>query len=87
MAYLQLSVVTPAVASPARRPMNLAVVLDRSGSMGSEEKMENARAAVRSLIDNLRTDDILSIVVYDDVVEFSGRLARGGPSGAQEADR
>jgi Ca-activated chloride channel family protein len=69
MAYLQLSVVTPAVASPARRPMNLAVVLDRSGSMGSEEKMENARAAVRSLIDNLRTDDILSIVVYDDVVE------------------
>jgi Ca-activated chloride channel family protein len=77
-AFLQLSVITLEVATPVRRPMNLAVVLDRSGSMGSEEKMENARAAVRGLIDNLRSDDILSIVIYDDVVEVLRGASRVG---------
>jgi Ca-activated chloride channel homolog len=68
-AYLQLSVITPEFTTPGRRPMNLSVVLDRSGSMGTERKMDYARAAVRSLVDQLRSGDVLSIVIYDDVVE------------------
>jgi Ca-activated chloride channel family protein len=77
-AYLQLSVITRDMRHPGRRPMNLAVVLDRSGSMGSEQKIENARAAVRSLIDQLRSDDLLSIVIYDDVVEVLRSACRVG---------
>ena len=74
--YLQLSIVTPEVARPERRPMNLALVLDRSGSMAAEGKMENAKAAVRALIDQLRPDDYVSIVIYDDVVDVVRRSAR-----------
>jgi len=77
-AYLQLSVITPESTTPGRRPMNLAVVLDRSGSMGTEQKMEYARAAVRSLVDQLRSDDVLSIVIYDDVVEVLRSACRVG---------
>jgi Ca-activated chloride channel family protein len=76
--YLQLSIRAQEVPHPDRMPMNLAVVLDRSGSMGSEGKIENARAAVRGLIDQLRSDDILSIVIYDDVVEVLRPAARVG---------
>lgn len=40
--------------------------------------MENAKAALRALIDQLRSDDILSIVIYDDVVEVLRSACRVG---------
>jgi Ca-activated chloride channel family protein len=49
--------------------MNLAIVLDRSGSMADEGKIEYAKKAVRSLIDQLQEGDYFSFVIYDDVVE------------------
>src|ERR1041384_4554281 len=52
-----------------RRPLNLAVVLDRSGSMADERKFEYAREAIYSLLDHLSGEDYLSIVVYDDRIE------------------
>jgi len=61
-----------------RRPVNLSVVVDRSGSMGSQNKIENARSAVRALIDQLRRDDIFSLVIYDDEVDVLSRAARVG---------
>lgn len=51
------------------RPMNIAIVLDRSGSMEDEGKMEYAKEAVLSLVDRLSTEDYLSIVIYDDKIE------------------
>lgn len=68
-AYLQLTITTPDVGSSRRRPMNLSVVLDRSGSMGDEGKMEYAKRALYALIDQLSENDILSVVIYDDVIE------------------
>jgi Ca-activated chloride channel family protein len=68
-AYLQLCITTPAAESHQRQPMNLAVVLDRSGSMADEGKIEYAKKAVRSLIDQLREGDYFSFVIYDDVVQ------------------
>jgi Ca-activated chloride channel family protein len=62
-------------------PLNLAVVIDRSGSMGSEGKIENARMAVQTLIDQLAPDDLLSIVIYDDVVEVLRPAMRVGDKG------
>ena len=44
--------------------------------MGSQQKIENARAAVRALIDQLRSGDYFSLVIYDDVVETVCRSAR-----------
>jgi len=69
-AYLQLTLTTPNIISEKRRkPMNLSVVIDRSGSMSDQRKMEYAKKAFVSLVDQLQSNDILSIVIYDDVVE------------------
>ncbi|MBN3039790.1 MAG: VWA domain-containing protein [Candidatus Omnitrophica bacterium] len=49
-----------------RMPINLAVVLDKSGSMGSNQKMENAKLAALDVIQRLDEEDIFSLVIYDD---------------------
>ncbi len=77
-AYLQVSVTTSGGARLERLPLNLSVVLDRSGSMGEESKIQNAKAALYALVDQLQRNDILSIVIYDDVVEVPRSAARVG---------
>ena len=52
----------------ARRPVNLAIVVDRSGSM-SGDKLRVAKAAVEEAIGRLQPEDRFSVVVYDDVVD------------------
>ncbi|GMW00423.1 MAG: hypothetical protein AMXMBFR84_15600 [Candidatus Hydrogenedentota bacterium] len=47
-----------------RAPVNIAFVLDKSGSMQGE-KIENAKQAVRMAIGRLNDRDIVSIVAYD----------------------
>jgi len=47
-----------------RAPMNLCVVLDRSGSMEGA-KIEKARQAAAMAVDKLGDDDIFSLVTYD----------------------
>ena len=47
-----------------RAPMNLAIVLDRSGSMEGA-KLEKARQAAAMAVDKLGDDDIFSLVTYD----------------------
>jgi Ca-activated chloride channel family protein len=51
-----------------RTPLNLAVVLDRSGSM-SGAKIEQARQAAIGLVDQLVTGDIFSLVAYSSEVQ------------------
>jgi Ca-activated chloride channel family protein len=51
-----------------RPPVNLAFVLDRSGSMAGE-KIRLARQAVEYSIGRLQSDDRFSIVTYDDVID------------------
>lgn len=51
--------------SANRLPLNLSVVLDRSGSM-SGSKLSYARRAAADLIRRLRPEDIVSVVAYDD---------------------
>jgi Ca-activated chloride channel family protein len=67
--YLNISLTLPIVDRPSRKPMNLCVVLDRSGSMADERKIDYAKAALTTLIRQLSPRDILSVVIYDDVVE------------------
>ena len=49
-------------------PLNLSVVLDKSGSM-SGKKINYAKEALKYIINNLGEDDYLSIVLYDTDVE------------------
>jgi Ca-activated chloride channel family protein len=46
-----------------RTPLNLAVVLDHSGSM-TGAKLEKAKQAATQLVDQLAPDDIFSLVIY-----------------------
>ncbi len=68
-AYLQVSIAAKNAWTPRRKPMNLSIVLDRSGSMADEGKIENAKKALNALIEQLGSDDVISIVIYDDVIE------------------
>jgi Ca-activated chloride channel homolog len=52
-----------------RLPLNLSLVLDHSGSMEEDERLQNAKIAVNYLIDHLNSDDNLSIVIYDHFVD------------------
>ncbi|MGQ9888394.1 MAG: VWA domain-containing protein [Aggregatilineales bacterium] len=58
----------PAPDSRLRRPLNLSVVIDRSGSM-SGEKLNYTRRAAQFLVQNLSARDTLSIVLYNENVE------------------
>lgn len=53
---------------PARPPVNVAIVLDRSGSM-SGDKIVHARQAAIEALQRLGGDDIVSVVTFDDVAE------------------
>ncbi|MDT8394939.1 MAG: VWA domain-containing protein [bacterium] len=66
---IQVRVIAPDILpSPDRPPLNLALVLDRSGSMGEEGKMEHVLQAAHMLVDRLGPDDILTIVTYNNRV-------------------
>jgi len=53
---------------PGRLPVNLAFVLDRSGSMEGD-KIAHARAAILQGIRSLRDGDRFAVVAYDDQIE------------------
>ncbi|HZS05034.1 MAG TPA: VWA domain-containing protein [Blastocatellia bacterium] len=46
-------------------PINVALVIDRSGSMADADKISRVKAALLTLVSQLRETDILSIVVFD----------------------
>ena len=77
--------VKPADTRP--RPKTVIFVLDRSGSMAGK-KIEQARRALKSLLNNLRDEDLFNIVVYDDRVEsFKPELQRYTSRSREEAER
>ncbi len=45
--------------------VNLAIVLDKSGSMGSENKMREARNSAITALRMLRQGDVFSVITYD----------------------
>lgn len=56
-----------------RLPLNLAVVIDKSGSMEAAGKLEYVKDAFDKLVENLDAEDRLTIVAYDSDV----RVLRG----------
>jgi Ca-activated chloride channel homolog len=51
----------------SRAPVNLALVIDKSGSMQGE-RIRQAREAAAAVVNRLRDDDIVSVVTFDSVV-------------------
>lgn len=47
------------------RPLNMALVIDKSGSMADADKLTRVKAALLVLVSQLREKDVLSIVVFD----------------------
>ncbi len=67
--YLRVAVTGLAMQDKATRaPINVAIILDRSGSMKGR-KLEHAKQAARMVVDRLHKDDIMSIIAYDATVE------------------
>lgn len=66
--YLQVGIQGIKREAPRRPPLNVALVLDRSGSMADENKLEFVKQAAKKFIDGLNRQDTLALVVYDDTV-------------------
>jgi Ca-activated chloride channel family protein len=66
-AYLKITLRGVEPADGWRAPANVAIVLDRSGSMQGE-KLARAKQAAIMAIDRLSEDDIVSVLAYDDRV-------------------
>jgi Ca-activated chloride channel homolog len=67
--YVLLEAVARGAGGPgggSRLPLNLGVVIDRSGSMYDERRLEFVTDAVKFLADNLTADDKVSIVAFAD---------------------
>ncbi len=67
---LEFTIVAPTIKTKSSRPpLNLALVIDRSGSM-SGEKLEYVKQAAAFVVDRLEDDDRLALVAYDDQVHL-----------------
>jgi Ca-activated chloride channel family protein len=82
--YVLVSFTAPEVPRKAnRRAVNIAMVLDRSGSMGGD-KIRLAREAVKQGLQLLRADDRFALVAYDNeidlVVESTSASAEAKPN-------
>ena len=64
--WLQVGLQAIAAPEGQRTPLNLALVLDRSGSMGETDKMDYLKQSLEVFLHSLRPDDIVSIVAYND---------------------
>jgi Ca-activated chloride channel family protein len=62
-------------AGQERAPINVAIVLDRSGSM-SGEKIQNARQAAMAALEYLNSSDTIALVTYDDTVDVPFAAAK-----------
>lgn len=65
-AVLQIGFTTAEVSERTElRPLNLVLVIDKSGSMAADDKMSRVKESLRTMLTKLRSDDIISIVTFD----------------------
>ncbi len=67
--WLQIGLQTTSAQTEMVAPLNLAIVIDRSGSMNDPDKMPYLKQSLRVFLESLQPDDIVSIVAYSDEAE------------------
>lgn len=67
LVYVYVEAKADEVIAEVRNPLNLAMVLDKSGSMEGD-KIANLRQAAKNLVDLLAADDFVSITAFSDRV-------------------
>jgi Ca-activated chloride channel family protein len=77
LAELRLTAAEDAETAAERQPVALSVVLDVSGSMHGD-KIEQAKNAVRQLVERMRDEDHVSLTTYDHETYVIQPLARVG---------
>lgn len=81
---IEVALKAPKIETQApRTPVNLALVLDRSGSMGGG-KLENAKKAAMHVVDLLQETDHIAVVAYDDSVDVITNSVPASPSNRAE---
>ena len=75
--YINVELTPDELLATQRVPMNIALVIDKSGSMASSDKIGFARDAAMSIIDQLESYDRVAIVTFDSDVQvvMESRLA------------
>lgn len=63
---LKVDITGTAQSASSRPPLNLALVLDRSGSMADDQKFAYAMEAARLVIKNLSDRDVVSLITFND---------------------
>lgn len=67
--YLVATISAGAATGAARLPVDLALVMDTSGSMSGSGKISEARRAAEGLVDALGPEDAFSLIRFDDRAE------------------
>jgi len=75
--HYMLELTAPKAPATERRPLHLALVIDRSGSMAGP-KLEVAKACAAYLARRLTPTDELAVITYDDEVRLELPLAAVG---------
>ena len=84
--YVLVSYTAPEAAQrTARTPVNVALVLDRSGSMSDERKFDLACNATTSALAMLRPCDRFTLVVYDTEIDTLARSRLATPTAKRDA--
>ena len=83
--HASFEIATDRVADAQRPPLDLAVVIDRSGSMDGD-RLDHAKSAARGIVDKLGEQDHVALIQYDDQAQVViGSLAMDA-SGKQTID-
>lgn len=65
LAYVLVEARPALDATLVRMPLNFALVLDHSGSMKGD-KLRSVKEAVKMVVDQMETQDVVSVVIFDD---------------------
>lgn len=68
-AYLQVGIQGIKKEAPKRAPLNVALVIDCSGSMADEHKLEFVKRAAARFVEGMSASDTVALVTYDDTAQ------------------